>query len=62
MKNESRKCIYVRKIVEYLGIDVGTKLPQIHAVTHCDTTSFLNGVGKIKVLKSVSMEKKNSGF
>ena len=62
MKNESRKCIYVRKIVEYLGTDVGTKLSQIHPVTRCDTTSFLNGVGKIKVLKSVSMEKKNSGF
>ena len=39
MKIESRKCINIRKIVEYLGIDVATKLPQIHAVTRRDTIS-----------------------
>ena len=27
-----------------LGTDVATKLPQIHAVTGCNTTSFLHGV------------------
>ena len=32
-------------------MDVVAKLPQIHAVTGCDTTSFLHGVDKIKVLK-----------
>ena len=53
MKIESRKCNNIRKIVEYLGTDVATKLTQIHAVTACNTTSFLHSVGKIKVLKSV---------
>ena len=49
---ESRKCINVRKIVEYLVSDIATKLPQIHAVTGCDTTSFLHTVAKIKAPKS----------
>ena len=52
MKIESRKCINIKKIVEYLGTDVATTLLQIHAVTRFDTTSFLNFVGKIKVLKN----------
>ena len=62
MKIESRKCINIMKIVEYLTTDVITKLPQIPAVTGCDTASFLNGTAKIKVIKSVYMGKKNSGF
>ena len=52
MKIESRKCINIRKIVEYLATEVATKLLQIHVVTACDTT-FLHSVAKIKVLKSV---------
>ena len=51
MKIESRKCINIRKIEEYLGTDVAAKFPQIHAAAGRDTTSFLHGVGKIKVLK-----------
>ena len=44
-------CINIRKIVEYLGVDVATNLPQIHAATGFDTTSFLHVIGKIKFLK-----------
>ena len=62
MKIESRKCINIRKIVEYLSTDAATKIPQIHAVPGCDTTSFLHSVAKIKVLKSVYLDEKNSGF
>ena len=40
-----------KKFVEYLGTDIAIKLPQIHAISKCDTTSFLNGVWKVKVLK-----------
>ena len=57
-----RRCINIRKIVEYLSNDVATKLPLIHAVTGCDATSFLHSVAKIKFVKSVYMDKKNSGF
>ena len=60
MKIESRKCINIWKIVKYLLTDVATKIPQIHTVTGCDTTSFLLNVAKIKVLKSVYMDKKNA--
>ena len=33
LKIESKNFINIRKIVEYLGTDVATKLPQIHATT-----------------------------
>ena len=51
MKIESIKFINIQKIVEYLGTDVATKLPQIHTATGHNTTSFLHVVGKIKALK-----------
>ena len=51
MNIESSKFINIRKIVECLGNDVATKLPQIHAATGLDTTSFLHVAGKMKVLK-----------
>ena len=50
MNSESSKKIDSRKIV-YLGNDVAKKLYQIHAVTGCDTTSFLHGAEKVKVRK-----------
>ena len=62
MKIERRKNINIRKIEEYFGTNLAANLPQIYAVTGFDTTSFLHVVGKIKVLKNVSREKKNSGF
>ena len=42
--------------MEYLGTDVGTKHPQIYAVTGCDTTSFLHAAGKL-FLKTALIEK-----
>ena len=49
MKIESRKCINIRKIVEYHATDFATKFPQIHAVTGFNT-SFLHSVAKTKIL------------
>ena len=49
MKIQSNKFINTWKIVEYLGNDVATKFPQIHADPRRDTTSFLHVFGKIKV-------------
>ena len=46
MKIDNEKFIDVRKIVAYYGKDVILKLPHIHAVAGCDTTSYLHGVGK----------------
>ena len=51
MEIESNKFINIRKIGEYLGTDVATKLLQVHAATGCDRTFFLRVFVKIKVLK-----------
>ena len=51
MKIENDKFINIWKIGEYLGTDVATKLPQIHAVPGCGTTSLLHAGRKIKVPK-----------
>ena len=51
MKILRNKFINTRKIVEYLGTDVATNFPQIHAATGRDTTSFHYVIGKIKVFQ-----------
>ena len=51
MKTETDAFINIRKITEYLGTDAPTKLTQIHTGAVCDTTSFLQVIGKIEVLK-----------
>ena len=54
MKIESRKCIDISKNCRIpFRTDDATNLPQIYAVRGCDTTSFLHGVGKIKVSKNL---------
>ena len=45
------KYINIGKVVKYLGNDLALKLPHIHAITGCETTSFMFSVGKEKVLK-----------
>ena len=40
LKIDYKKFIDVGKIVEYYGKDVVLKLPHIHAITGCDTTSY----------------------
>ena len=61
MKIDNEKFIDRGKIVEYYGKDVILKLPDIHAVTGCDTMSYLLGVRKIEVFKKCvnSKEKMN---
>ena len=53
MKIDQSKYVEIRKVCMYLGEDICLKLPKIHAVTGCDTTSFFFGVSKIKVLKKI---------
>ena len=36
----------MHKAVEKVGQDVGNFLPVMHALTGCDSTSNLNGIGK----------------
>ena len=62
MKIESRKCINIRKIVEYLSeltLQLSfLKFMQLQGVTQL----LFYMVWKIKVPKNVKMEKKNSSF
>ena len=48
---DTEKFIDVGKIVQYYGKDVILKPQHIHAVIVCDTTSYLHGMGKIKVFE-----------
>ena len=60
MKTESRKYINIRKIAEYLGTNVATKILQIHNVTGYDTTSSLHVVGKVKLYKQIKTKTSQS--
>ena len=41
MKIGKKTFVSVRKIVQHLGKEISLKLPHIHAITGCDTTSYL---------------------
>ena len=69
MKIESNKFINTRKIVEYLGNDVATKFPQIHASAWSDTASCymllvklkcLDGKQKLRLLNTIGVSYKVS--
>ena len=51
MKIDYNKYINIAKVVKYLGNDLALKLSHIHAITGCDTTSFMFSGGKVNVLK-----------
>ena len=48
---DKEKFVKIRKIVEKFGSKVCCVLPQIHAMTGCDTTAYKYNVGKVKVMK-----------
>ena len=56
MKIDRERYVDIFKVAEYLGCEIASYLPQIHAITGCDTTSFFFGVGKIKVLKKLKKQ------
>ena len=41
------KYVNICKVVYHLRSEVSVRLTQIHAITGCDTTSFLHNVGKV---------------
>ena len=51
MKIKAERYANIRKILNHFGEDLCLKLPHIHAITGCDTTSFLHGLGKVSVIK-----------
>ena len=50
---DANKFASIKSIVEYLGSNISVCLPQIHALTGSDTTSYLFSVSKTKVLKRI---------
>lgn len=53
MKIEHKKYVNIKTIVNFLGNAVCLKLPHIHTITVCDTTSFFHGVWKVKCFKKI---------
>ena len=53
MKIDKSKYVEIGKVCRYLGKVVCLKLPKIHTVTGCDTTSFFYGISKIRALKKL---------
>ena len=51
MKVDHNKYVDIEKIVRHIGIEIASYLPQLHALTGCNTTSFFYRTGKIKVLR-----------
>ena len=50
MKIDYEKSIDIDKVHAFLGSRISRYLPQVHAITGCDTTSLFYGIGKVKVL------------
>ena len=48
--NANYPCIYINAIRDELGDEYANCLPVLHAISGCDTTSRLHGIGKLSVL------------
>ncbi|CAG2248999.1 unnamed protein product [Mytilus edulis] len=55
MKNS--KVWNIQKTQQVLGEEVCHQLPFVHAITGCDTTSRLHGIGKPAVLKKIKSDR-----
>ena len=53
MKYDHDKYAKIDAICKFLGGDLCSSLPAIHALSGCDTTSFFYRVGKVKLLKKI---------
>ena len=53
MKSDANIFASIKSIVDYLGSNITVCLPQIHALTGSDTTSYLFNDSKTKVSKRV---------
>ena len=53
MKYDHNKYADISEICKFLGPKICCTLPAVHAITGCDTTSYLYKVGKVKVLKKL---------
>ena len=56
IKIDHNKYVDIDKVVDYLGEEIATKLPAIHALTVCDTTSSFFGTGKVRLIKKLKKQ------
>ena len=45
--------IDISKVHAFPSSRISRRLPQIHAITRCEATSFFYGIGKVKILKKL---------
>jgi hypothetical protein len=50
-QNAKHPCLDINAIRDKLGDEYARFLPVLHAISGCDTTSKLYGIGKVTVLK-----------
>ena len=53
IKTDSERYVKIQEVINHFGEALCLKLPRIHCLTGCDTTSYPFGVGKVKVLKKL---------
>ncbi len=53
MKYDHNKYADIGKICKFLGRKICLNMPAMHAVTGCDTTSYLYKVGQVRVMKKL---------
>ena len=49
--------IDIQKIAKFIGPDISSVFPQIHAISGCDTTAYKYGTSKVTLLKKLIREK-----
>ena len=54
-KYEGEKYACIRTIVDSLGPDICSVLPAFHAITGCDTTSYLYRIGKVRAFNKLTI-------
>ena len=49
---DKQQFVDIKKVYDYVGYEVASVLPQFHAITGSDSTSYKYNKGKIGALKS----------
>ncbi|CAB4039745.1 Hypothetical predicted protein [Paramuricea clavata] len=53
MKIDHDKYVDIGKVADYLGEEIATKLPDIHALAGCDSMPSFFGTGKVRLIKKL---------
>ena len=56
MKIDTNQFINIAMIYDSLGSEICSMLPQLHAITGCDTTAYKFNTGKVRVLNKVTKD------